>query len=140
MDFVTVRTFNNYLSANMLLARLRDGGIHCFLKDEFTVTVDPILTGAVGGIKLIVDKKDESEVLALLAVFDQEFLDQATCPNCGAHQMELVPRRSAPNMITAVLSWLFSSYAVSVENVYKCGNCGYESKTLPLSDSLAREA
>lgn len=139
MDFVTVRTFNNYLSANMLLARLRDGGIHCFLKDEFTVTVDPILTGAVGGIKLIVDKKDEAEVLALLAVFDQEFLDQATCPNCGAHQIELVPRRSAPNMITAVLSWLFSSYAISVENIYKCGICGYESKTLPLSDSLTRQ-
>jgi len=34
-------------------------------------------------------------------------------------------------MITAILSWLFSNYAVSAENIYQCGNCGYESNTLP---------
>ena len=34
-------------------------------------------------------------------------------------------------MVTAFLSWLFSSYAISAENVYKCSNCGYESNTLP---------
>ena len=51
--------------------------------------------------------------------------------NADSHNIDLVPKRNTANMITAILSWLFSSYAVSAENVYKCGNCGYESNALP---------
>ena len=131
MELVTVRTFTNYFSANILLSKLRDGGIQCYLKDEFTVTMDPILTNAVGGIKLIVNKDDVPEVLEIINHFDEEFRQNAVCPKCGSHNIELVPKKNASNMITAILSWLFSSYAVSAENVYQCSSCGYESITLP---------
>lgn len=131
MELVTIRTFTNYFSANILLSKLRDGGIQCYLKDEFTVTMDPILTNAVGGIKLIVNKDDVPEVLEIINHFDEEFRQNAVCPKCGSHNIELVPKKNASNMITAILSWLFSSYAVSAENVYQCSNCGYESNTLP---------
>lgn len=131
MELVTVRTFNNYFSANIMLSKLRDGGIQCYLKDEFTVTVDPILANAVGGIKLVVNKDDAAEVFELLKHFDEAYRRNAVCPNCGSNNIELVPKRNPANMITAILSWLFSSYAVSAENVYLCSVCGYESDTLP---------
>lgn len=130
MELVTVRTFNNYFSANILLAKLRDGGIQCYLKDEFTVTVDPLLANAVGGIKLVVSKDDEQEVLSLLHHFDENYRRSAVCPKCGSNNIELVPKRNATNMIAAILSWLFYSYAVSTENVYRCETCGYESNAL----------
>ena len=133
MELVTVRTFSNSISANLLLSRLRNGGIECYLKDEYTVTMDPLLTNAVGGIKLVVRKEDATEVFWLLKQFDKDFQSKAVCPKCGSHDIELVPKRSAANMITAILSWIFSSYAVSAENIYKCSNCGYESETLPES-------
>lgn len=132
MELVTVRTFSNYFSANILLSKLRDGGIQCFLKDEFTVTVDPVLSNAVGGIKLVVNKKDAAEVFELLKKLDEEYRQNAVCPKCGGHNIELVPKRNPANMITAIVSWLFSSYAVSAENVYQCSSCGYESPTLPV--------
>ena len=131
MELVTIRTFSNYFSANILLTKLRDGGIQCYLKDEYTVTIDPLLTNAVGGIKLVVNKEDAQEVFELLQQFDEDYRRNAVCPKCGSHNIELVPKRTAANMITAILSWLFSNYAVSAENVYQCGNCGYESNTLP---------
>jgi DNA-directed RNA polymerase subunit RPC12/RpoP len=131
MELVTVRTFSNYFSANIMLSKLRDGGIRCYLKDEFTVTVDPILSNAVGGIKLIVNKDDESEVLEILNKFDEDYYRLSVCPKCGSHEIDLVPKQNVANMVTAFLSWLFSSYAVSAENVYKCSICGYESNTLP---------
>jgi hypothetical protein len=131
MDLVTIRTFNNYFSANILLTKLRDAGIQCYLKDEYTVTIDPLLTNAVGGIKLVINKEDSQQVFELLRQFDEDYRRNALCPRCGSHNIELVPKRTATNMITAVLSWLFSDYAVSVENVYKCGTCGYESQNLP---------
>ena len=120
------------------MSKLRDGGIQCYLKDEYTVTVDPFLSTAVGGIKLVINKNDEHEVIQLLQKFDEDYRQHTVCPKCGSHNIELVPKPSAANMITAILSWLFSDYAVSAENIYKCSNCGYESKTLP--ESLQNDA
>jgi DNA-directed RNA polymerase subunit RPC12/RpoP len=131
MELITLRTFNNYFSANILLTKLRDAGIKCYLKDEYTVTIDPLLTNAVGGIKLVINKEDSQEVFELLQQFDEDYRRNAVCPKCGSHDIELVPKHTTANMITAILSWLFSNYAVSAENVYKCSNCGYESHTLP---------
>ena len=130
MKWVCVRTFSNYVSANILLAKLKAGGVHCYLKDENTVTMDPLLTVAVGGIKLMVTETDVPEVLRILKSFDNDYRRRAVCPKCGSHDIDLVPKRSVTNMTTAILSWLFSSYAISAENVYKCGNCGYESEAL----------
>ena len=131
METVTIRTFDNYFSANILLTRLRHEGIECYLKDEYTVTIDPLLTNAVGGIKLVINKEDSGDVFELLRQFDEDYRRSAVCPVCGSHNIDLVPKRTAANMITAILSWLFSDYAVSVENVYQCSTCGYESHSLP---------
>jgi len=87
----------------------------------------------LAALNLWLKKEDVPEVLGLLKHFDEDFRSKAVCPKCGSHDIELVPKRNAANMLTAILSWIFSSYAVSAENVYKCGNCGYESSTLPES-------
>ncbi|MDQ6844615.1 MAG: DUF2007 domain-containing protein [Bacteroidota bacterium] len=131
MELIVLRTFNNYFSANILLTKLRDAGIQCYLKDEHTVTMDPLLTNAVGGIKLVIKKEDAEEVFHIMQHFDEEYRRSAICPKCGSHDIDLVPKRSTANMITAILSWLFSDYAVSAENVYQCGKCGFESNDLP---------
>jgi len=131
MDFITIRTFQNYFSAHIMLTKFRDAGIECYLKDEFTVTVDPILSNAVGGIKLIVKTKDEKEVRHLLDYFDEEYMKSAVCPKCGSLTIELFPKKTTANMATALLTWIFGSYAISVRNVYHCSSCGYESESLP---------
>ncbi|MEP6584006.1 MAG: hypothetical protein ABJA90_07055 [Ginsengibacter sp.] len=131
MELIIVRTFNNYFSANILLTKLRDAGVHCYLKDEYTVTMDPLLANAIGGIKLVINKTDADEVAALMKQFDEQYRRNAVCPKCGSNDIELVPKRTVANMATAILSWIFSDYAVSAENVYRCGICGFESSTLP---------
>lgn len=130
MGFITIRTFQNYFSAHILLTRMRDSGIDCFLKDEFTVTVDPILSNAVGGIKLVVRKEDEEEANLLLHDLDEAYRQSAICPKCGSKTIELVPKKTTANIATAILTWLFGSYAISVKNVYQCSSCGYESENL----------
>ncbi|MGN6603093.1 MAG: putative signal transducing protein [Ginsengibacter sp.] len=131
MDFVTVRTFQNYFSAHITLTKLRDAGIQCFLKDEFTVTVDPILSNAVGGIKLVVAKDQEEAAFQLLNEFDEAYRKTVACPRCGSKSIELVPKQTTGNLATAILTWLFGSYAISAKNVYRCSSCGYESESLP---------
>ena len=131
MELVVLRTFNNYFSANILLTRLRSAGIECYLKDEYTVTVDPFLSNAIGGIKLVVKKEHLEEVSKVLRDFDDAYRKSALCPRCGSHEIELVPKRTTANMVAAILSWIFSDYAVSAENVYQCQVCNFESVDLP---------
>lgn len=135
MEMVIIKTFDNYFSANILLGRLQHCGVVCFLKDEYTVTIDPILSNAIGGIKLVCRAEDEEKCLLLLSEFEEEALKTTECPVCHNNKFLLVPEQATGNMLTAFFTWLFSSYAVAVENVYQCQNCGYESKSLPENKS-----
>ncbi len=131
MELVTVQTFDNYFSANIILTRLQSEGIECYLKDENTVTIDPILSNAIGGIKLVVKKEDEATVVKILRSYHIDYMLSATCPQCGSNSFSYMAKPSASNYLTAILTWLFSNYAVAPNYIYQCGNCGYECESLP---------
>ncbi len=131
MNIIAIKTFTNYFSANISLTRLQDAGIECYLKDEYTVTIDPILMNAIGGIKLVVKDEDELEARRFLKIFDEEYAMAATCPKCGSHSFSYIAKPVAKNYITAILTWIFSSYAIAPDYIYQCGKCGYECERLP---------
>jgi ribosomal protein S27AE len=131
MNFIKLRTFDNYFLANITLTKLQDAGITCFLKDELPVTMGPILSGAIGGIKLVVKEDNVEDAKMLLQQFDENYLKSVKCPKCGQSQIAAVSKPGAVNFFTAILTWMFSSYAIAPESVYRCGNCGYETESLP---------
>lgn len=133
MNTAVVRTFDRSYEANIILGKLQNEGVECFLLDENTVTVMPVWGIAVGGIKLAVAEEDVSKANELLKQFDQEYMESAQCPKCGKHDIQLVSKSDSKNIVTAILTWLFSNYAVSATNVYQCQFCKYESETLPSS-------
>ena len=67
MDYIQVRSYDNYIYANIVLSMLQDSGINCHLKDEYTITIDPLLSPALGGIKLMVAGSQLERALELLA-------------------------------------------------------------------------
>jgi len=69
-SFVTIRTFDNYITANIVKARLDAENIYCFLKDENSAVMQ--CSFAVGGIKLQVDASDQLLAEALLEQIDEE--------------------------------------------------------------------
>lgn len=131
MELVTVKTFDNYFSASIILTRLQAEGVECYLKDEHTVTIDPLLSNAIGGIKLVVKKTDEEMVVKLLRAYHIEYMLSATCPECGSNSFSHITKPKVANYLTAIITWIFSSYAMAPDYVYQCGNCGYECETLP---------
>lgn len=134
MEMITIKTFDNYFNANIILGRLRDAGINCYLKDEYTVTIDPILSNAIGGIKLVVNEADLNAAQKLLDHFEEEYLKNVKCPSCAGNNITLISKPGAGNFITAILTWLFSSYAIAPDKIYQCQDCLYESETLPVYD------
>jgi predicted nucleic-acid-binding Zn-ribbon protein len=131
METVVLKSFDNYFSASIILTRLQDAGIHCYLKDEYTGTINPILGNAIGGIKLAVDINDESAARVLLQHFHNEYMASAACPKCGRHEIVQAPSSKSASRLTAILTWMFSNYAIASEQVYRCNHCGYETEILP---------
>ncbi len=66
MDFVQISAYDNYISAHIALGRLQEEFINCYLQDENTVTIDPLLTYAIGGIKLMVARNQAERAIQIL--------------------------------------------------------------------------
>lgn len=127
MNFVVVWSYDNYIPAHIAQGRLKEDGIECWLKDENTVTIDPILSNAVGGIKLMVDSDLAEKAAGILRAIDNEHKAMHRCPKCNSLNIELVSTpRKASNWASALFGFLFASYAMPAVKVYHCFDCGHE--------------
>ena len=54
MKYIIIKSFDNYIPAHIALGRLKEEYVNCYLQDEYSVTIDPFLSNAIGGIKLMV--------------------------------------------------------------------------------------
>jgi DNA-directed RNA polymerase subunit RPC12/RpoP len=125
--FVVAQVFSNYINANIIMGRLEEEGIKCWLKDENTVTIDPILTNAVGGIKLMVAESQAERAFELLREFRKEQQYALKCPRCGSGDIEFVTTpRKVSNWLGVIFGFLFTDYALAPDKVYHCFNCGFE--------------
>lgn len=127
MEFVLLNTYQNYVDAHIALGVLEEHGIRCWLKDENTVTIDPILTNAVGGIKLMVEKERAQDAVQILRNIKQEQKASLSCPKCGSHNIEFVSTpRKASNWLSVIVGFFITSYAMPVDKVHHCFDCGHE--------------
>jgi len=132
MNFVVVEIFSNYIDANIITGRLQAEDINCWLKDEHTVTIDPILTNAVGGIKLMVAEAQAERCIELLNQYKAEKQAAIRCPNCGSAEIQLVSTPRKPeNWISAFLGFFLGDYAFGTKKVYHCFSCEKEYDELP---------
>jgi Putative prokaryotic signal transducing protein len=66
MKFILLVSFDNYIPAHIALGRLKEEYINCYLQDEYSVTIDPFLSNAIGGIKLMVAETQAERALEIL--------------------------------------------------------------------------
>ncbi len=66
MKFIQLTSFDNYIEAHMVMGNLQGEDIACWLKDEYSVTIDPMLSNAIGGIKLMVPEAQVERAISVL--------------------------------------------------------------------------
>ncbi len=132
MDFVELRSFDNYIEANIVLNMLRDGQINCHLKDENIVTIDPFLSPAIGGMKLMVHHAHVERAWDMMDQAERAYLKDIPCPVCHAHALKAVSiTRKHSNKLSALASMLLNGHSVEVKKIFRCGKCGYDFNDLP---------
>lgn len=126
MSFVLLDSFANYIDAHIVLGRMQEENIQCWLKDENTVTLDPILTNAVGGIKLMVAEDQYEKALELLRLFRTEKRNNYACPKCNSHDIERISSPRNPSSWFGVFIGFFTSFALASEHTWHCFQCKAE--------------
>ncbi|MBX9784168.1 MAG: DUF2007 domain-containing protein [Chitinophagaceae bacterium] len=127
MSYINLISFPNYLDAHLRLMHLQEQGINCWLKDENTVTIDPILTNAIGGIKLMVHEAQAGRAAELLRIMMNKEHEATPCPQCHSLNVEyIVTHRKAGNWLSAIATFLLGDFAMAPHKVYHCFDCGHE--------------
>jgi len=94
-----------------------------FLRDENTLNSDPLISNAIGGVKLLVYSKDKEKAIAIYnAIRAYAVNDDGSpivCPNCKAQKSEAYYERKS------IFHKLFPFFE---KRKYKCLNCGMITK------------
>jgi len=134
MDKIVVfETFYNPIEANIVKARLMDSGVQCFLSDENTITINPLYTQALGGVRLHIFEKDISLVRSILQDESIELSHEKTepgaevCPNCGSNHVGYVQAtKKRFGLLTMIVSLALMIYPFYAKKTYHCFDCEHE--------------
>lgn len=132
MDYIELRSFDNYIEANIVMNMLQHFNIVCHLKDENIITIDPFLSPALGGMKLMVHHTHVSKAWDLIDKAEQEYLKDIPCPVCKMHALKAISiTRKHSSRLAALASMILNGHSVEVTKMYRCNGCGYDFKDLP---------
>lgn len=123
MRYVVLCSFDNYIDANLLLGRLQEEGINCWLQDEHTVTIDPIVSNAIGGIKLMVYFSQAERARDLIESWKPRPATQ--CPACGAVQAAMPANTDGPpGWLNRLLHFVTGKQHEPPATGRVCSHCG----------------
>lgn len=122
-EFHTLASFEFPADVQIIKGRLEAEGIAVFLKDENTINSDPLISSAIGGVKLRVYATDKERAKE---IYD-EVRNYATdnqgnliiCPNCKATKSETYYSRN---------SIFYKLFPFFEPKKYKCAQCNFITK------------
>lgn len=133
MNFFTIKTFDNFVDAHLLKAKLESEGITCFLFDENMVSLNPLYNVTIGGIKLNVQESDSKQALEILSEIENTLIvddnnEVLKCPKCNSGNIysNFKSMKDFKGVVAAIISLVFVIFPIYYKSVHKCKNCGEE--------------
>ena len=124
-EFYTVTSSTYPADIQILKGKLESEGIPVFLRDENTINTDPLISDAIGGVKLQVYASDKERAIAfykqLKSYVANERGELIPCKICGKKQLEVIYLRK--NLFYKLFPFL-------EPKKYRCDHCNFLSKSL----------
>ena len=121
--FFHLASFEYVADVQIVKGKLESEGIPVFLRDENTLNSDPLISNAIGGVKLQVYSRDKERAIEIYDEIRGYALDDqgnpVVCPNCKAQKSEPYYNRKG------IFYKLFPFFE---KRKYKCLNCGIITK------------
>lgn len=129
--FKTIARFQYSTEAQIIKGRLEADGIQVFLSDNLTIDTDPLISNAIGGVKLKVLSHDALKAQHILESIKKYSIDDdgntIDCPNCESKNIELFSTiKDAKSLFWFIFGVLFSSLPFYTKHKYRCEACKTE--------------
>jgi DNA-directed RNA polymerase subunit RPC12/RpoP len=129
--FVTIARFPYSTEAQIVKGRLEADGIDVFLSDNLTIDTDPLVSQAIGGVKLKVLAKDEEKARAIFQSIKTYAIDDdgkaVKCPNCNQEHVELYTTITGlKSLLFFIIGFISGTLPFSTRYQYKCEDCNTE--------------
>ncbi|NJX15995.1 putative signal transducing protein [Tamlana crocina] len=132
--FKTIAKFQYSSEAQIIKGRLEAEGIQVFMQDNFTIDTDPLVSQAIGGVKLKVLAQDALKAQHILNGIAKYSLDDdgtpITCQNCGSTKVQLYSTiNDFKSFFSFLIGFLSGTLPFYAKDKYRCENCHYEFNT-----------
>lgn len=129
--FTKVAAFQYSSEAVIIKGKLEAEGIEVYMADSNTIDTDPLVSNAIGGVKLFVKTEDSDKARQILNEVSRYSLNDEggllICPNCKNNKVEV---GTTIKDLKSLLAFLFTFIAVLLpvytKYKYRCNNCGHE--------------
>ena len=131
---ISLKSLQNFpysSEAQIIKGRLEADGIPVFLSDNITIDTDPLVSQAIGGVKLKVLAKDAMKAQHILSTLEKYSLDDAgnaiSCPNCKNEKIEMFSTiKDIKSFFSFIFGFLFGTLPFYAKHKYKCEDCNTE--------------
>ena len=94
-NYKVLEVFEYSTEAQLVKSKLESENVDCVLKDEKTIDSDPLISQAIGGVKLMVLKQQFLKAQAIYNEIRHYEKDDSgnpiICPNCGSIKILIAP-------------------------------------------------
>jgi len=120
---VVADSYPDAFAAHAACARLEAEGVDAMVVDENVVTVDPLLLYAVGGVKVVVPRREIDAARAILATkVEDASHDFDACPECGSQSLH---RERLARRLSFLSIFLFMFPLGRARTRVRCEDCGH---------------
>lgn len=129
--FKKVATYQYTSEAVIFKGKLESEGIEVYLRDNYTVDTDPMVSNAIGGVKLFVAEKDFENAINILQSIPEFALDNegeaVLCPNCDSNEVRMYSVvDDAKSFLSIVVAMFFVILPIYTKYSYKCESCKHK--------------
>lgn len=126
--FTTIATFPYSSEAQIVKGKLQSEGIQVYLADEYTIDSDPLISQAIGGVKIQVLTTQKEEAISILKDIHSFSVDEngeaIICPNCESKTIEYFSTiKDIKSLIFFLFGFLLYALPIYTKYTYHCETC-----------------
>ena len=129
--FKTIAVFQYPTEAEIIKGRLESEGIKVFMFDDITINTDPLVSNAIGGVKLKVLSNQENAANKILNSISKYSVDDEgnsiKCPECNGEKIEVFSTvKDNKSLFWFLFGFLITALPFYAKHTYRCKDCNTE--------------
>ena len=127
---ITLITCNDLFDAYIIMGKLKNEGIHCFLTNENFTGLVPMFNNTLGsGVQIIIQENDLGKARNIIKDKLEPDNKNLSCPHCGSKEIGLgLGKSKGIKIINILIALLMTLPFGNLKPKYYCKKCNKEIK------------